>query len=304
MGSIILSVAVVLIGVAIGVARGGRIDAVRSVRPQWWGLLVAGFVLQAFAENVDVAGATSVSVIGMFLLVIGLVTNAQIRGSLIAAFGVTLNLVVLALNGAVPIRFEALSAAGIIDEATERSQITSVGHLLELETADTTFAGLGDTIPIGLLSSVLSVGDVVTFAGVIVIVSNLVAARRAVGVQVNELFGAPAVAATIDLDADLDLDAGLDADLDLEPGIPVEIEPDFDKLTLATDLAAMFGTPPADAGVLDIVEEPLIDVSSPRPMPATSEAPSPIDLTFNPDGIWADDDTGVSVLGPSTKSNG
>lgn len=298
MGSIILSVTVVLIGVVIGVARGGRIDAVRSVRPQWWGLLVAGFVLQAFAENVDVAGATSLSVIGMFLLVIGLVTNAQIRGSLIAAFGVTLNLVVLALNGAVPIRFEALGAAGIIDEGTERSQITSVGHLLELETADTTFAGLGDTIPVGLLSSVLSVGDIVTFAGVIVIVSNLVAARRAVGVQVNDLFGAPALAATIDLDADLE------PDLDLEPGIPVDVEPDVDKLTLATDLAAMFGTPPADAGVLDIVEEPLIDVSTPRPVPVTPEAPAPIDLTYNPDGIWADDDTGVSILGPSTKSNG
>lgn len=299
MGSIILSVAVVAIGVALGIARGGRIDAVRSARPQWWALLVIGFALQAFAENVDITGATSLSVIGMFLLITGLVANAQIRGSLITAFGVTLNLIVLALNGAVPIRFEALSAAGIIDDATERSQVTSVGHLLELETADTTLASLGDTIPAGFANSVLSIGDLVTFAGVIVIVSNLIAARRSVGVAVNELFGLPAMTESIDLDADSDLHADFapETDLDLEPGLVAASSADA-----VSDLAAMFGAPPEGDGVLDIVDEPLIDVSAPRP--AVPTTPEPIDLTFDPDDLWADDDAGVSILGPSSKSSG
>jgi len=120
MGSIIMSVAVVSIGVALGMARGGRLDALR-------------------------------------LLVVGLVKNAPLRGALIAAFGVALNLIVLAINGAVPIRFEALSEAGLIDSTTERSQITSVGHLLELETSDSRLASLGDTIPLGFLNSVAPV---------------------------------------------------------------------------------------------------------------------------------------------------
>ncbi len=266
MGSIIMSVAVVAIGIALGLARGGRLDALRSVRPQWWGLLLGGFIVQAFAESVDITGATSLSVIGMFLLVVGLVKNAPLRGALVAACGVSLNLAVMALNGAVPIRFEALSAAGIIESTTERSQITSVGHLLELETADSRLGWLGDTIPVGILDSVISIGDLITFAGVIVIISGLLAARRTVGVDVDDVFGA--------------VSAG-----------PLE-----------TDLVAMFGepVPTDDAGILDIAsDEPIIDVSSPRPEPAIAE--SSIDLTVDPDDIWADDDTGVRILGPSTK---
>jgi hypothetical protein len=181
----------------------------------------------------------------------------------------------LAINGAVPIRFEALRTAGIIDSTTERSQITSVGHLLELETADSRLASFGDTIPIGVLDSVISIGDLVTFAGVIVIVSSLIAARRAVGLHVDQVFALP----TLEL-----------ADAD---ELMVQVD---------TDLAEVLGSPSSadEAGVLDIAShDPLIDVSSPRPAPAvTSE---PIDLTFDPDDIWADDDGAVRILGPSTK---
>jgi len=275
MGSIIMSVVVVGLGIAIGLARGGRLEALRSVRPQWWGLIAGGFVIQAFAESVDIAGATSLSVVGMFALVVGLVSNAQLRGALIAALGVSMNLVVLAINGAVPVRFEALSAAGIVSSTTERSQITSVGHLLELETSSSRLGSLGDTIPIGFLNSVISIGDLVTFAGVIVIVSSLMAARRTVGVNVDAVFGPP-----------------------------ISNEAAFGELELDADLAEMFGEPASDdaAGELDIsAEDPVIDVSTPRGAPAPVSATNPIDLTFDPDDIWADDTVGVSILGPSSK---
>lgn len=291
MGSIMMSVIVVGLGVALGLARGGRLDALRSVRPQWWGLLLGGFALQAFAENVDIGGAASLSVIGMFLLVVGLVINAHLRGALIAAFGVSLNLIVMAVNGAVPIRFEALSEAGIISSTTERAQITSVGHLLELETSNSRLASLGDTIPVGFLSSVISIGDLVTFAGVIVIISNLIAARRTVGIEVDEMFARPVA-------------GELDSELELETDI------EFGELLPGSGLAAMFGTPAAvesdhdGAGILDIVAgDPIIDVSMPQDAPEPVVAEAPIDLTFDPDGIWADDDTGVRILGPSSTPN-
>lgn len=282
MGSIIISVAVVAIGVAVGLARGGRIETLRAVRPQWWILLLGGFALQAFAENVDITGAASLSVIGMFLLIVALLANASIRGALIAALGVTMNLVVFVLNGAVPIRFEALGEAGLVDADTQRSQISSVGHLLELETADTRLGSLGDTIPIGLFNSVISIGDLVTFAGVIVIVSSLIAARRMAGVDVDDLFAPVA----IQLREQHDL-----PELELEP---------------ETDLAAMFGEPQPEAddgvGVLDVVAgSPVIDVSSPLPDAAPAGA-EPIDLTFDPDDLWAGDDGGVRILGPSSTS--
>lgn len=282
MGSIFISVAVVAIGVAVGLARGGRVATLRAVRPQWWLLLVGGFALQAFAENVDITGASSISVIGMFLLVVGLLANASIRGALIAALGVTLNLVVFVLNGAVPIRFEALGEAGLIEVDTQRSQITSVGHLLELETADSRLGSLGDTIPMGWFNSVISIGDLVTFAGVIVIVSSLIAARRMAGVDVDEVF-TPAV---IHLEEANNL-----TELELEPG---------------TALAEMFGTPGPEfddgTAVLDVVaDSPVIDVSAPLPE-AAPVGTRPIDLTFDPDDLWAGDDGGVRILGPSSET--
>ena len=257
MGSFILSAGVLAIGVAIGMARGGTISALRSVRPRWWGLLAAGFGLQALAENVAFGQAASVAVIGMFALVVGLAINAAIRGALITAFGVTLNLVVLVVNGSVPIRFESLEPAGLIDAGTQRAQVSSVGHLLELETANTRLGALGDTIPVGLLGSVISIGDLVTFAGVIVIVSNLLASKRRVGVDVDAIF------------------APTPFELDLE---------------MAADVPA-----PTEA-VIDVASgSAVIDVS--KGLESTS---SPIDLTYEPDDVWADDEAAVQILGPSS----
>lgn len=270
-----MSLAVVAIGIVLGLARGGRLGALLSVRPSWWGLIAGGFLLQAFAENVDVWQAESIVVIGMFLLIVGLAANAAIRGALIAAFGVALNLIVFVLNGAVPIRFEALEPAGLVAEGTLRAEIRSVGHLLELETSATRLGSLGDTIPVGFLQSVISIGDLVTFAGVIVILSNLIAARRRVGVDIDEVFAAPSIA------------------FDLEP---------------PPDERAVTNAPPSDAGILDIVDDdPIIDISDPT-VPSRSAVSSrsavtqPGANTYDPDDLWADDDTGVRILGPSSKS--
>lgn len=272
MGSIIISVAVAATGVAIGLARGGRLDALLAVRPRWWGLLAGGFALLVVVENADIWQAPSLAVVAMFCLLVGLVANSTVPGALITAFGVSLNLAVLVLNGSVPVRFEALREAGLVDGTVERSEVTSVGHLLELETADTRLGSLGDTIPIGSLDSVISIGDLVTFAGVIVMISNLIAARRRVGLDVDELFAAPA---------------------------PVEFDLDVPSPPLPT----------APAGVLDLAnDEPIIDVSD---LPDSERASIRSDRTaravgagdpFDPDDLWADDDTGIKILGPSSKS--
>lgn len=206
MSSIILVMVVVAIGLALGLLRGGRIDALFSVRPRWWGLLTAGVVLQAIGEAFDLAGARSLVIIGMFCMIVALVANGPtIAGAFITAFGIAMNLVVLVANGSVPVRFEALIEAGIIEAGTERSRVTSVGHLLELETSTTRFAVLGDVIPVGLLSSVISIGDLVTFAGLIVMVSGIVASPRSVGLDVDELFAA--ALPPVDLEEVLDLEA-------------------------------------------------------------------------------------------------
>lgn len=197
-------VTVVAIGVGLGLLRGGRVEALFSTRPRWWGLFLAGLVLQAVAESFDIPGAVSLAVIGYFAMIVALAANAGlIKGAGITAFGLAMNLIVLVLNGAVPVRFGALVEAGIIDSDTTRSQVTSVGHLLEIETSETTLGSLGDVIPIELLSTVISIGDLVTFAGVIVIVSGVIAAPRRTGVGIDDLF--PPADPGVDLDEVLDL---------------------------------------------------------------------------------------------------
>lgn len=258
MSSIILSVLVVAAGVALGLARGGRLDAVLAVRPRWWGLVAGGFLLQALVETVDVPQDTSLWIIGTFLLVVGLMANAAIAGSLIVATGVSMNLLSFVLNGAQPIRFEALEPAGLVDAGTTRDQVSAVGRLLELETSSTKLGFLGDTIPIGFLGMVISLGDVVTFAGVIVVVAGVLAAPRRVGVDIDALFATPAPLA-----------------LDLE-----------------------MPTAPVDEAVLDLAADaPTIDIGDGRP------APVAVDLTadaYDPDDLWADDDTGIRILGPKS----
>jgi hypothetical protein len=211
LSSIIMIMTVVAIGLAIGVLRGGRLEALFSVRPRWWGLLVAGFVLHAISETFDVPGALSLAVIGIFGMIVSLLANgAAIRGAIITAFGLSLNLAPLVTNGAVPVRLAALVEAGAVDPGTTRSQVTSVGHMLELESTDSNLGSLGDVIPIGLLSSVISIGDLVTFAGVIVMIAGIIATPRRLGLGVDELF-APALP-TVDLDEVLDLDTAPIAD--------------------------------------------------------------------------------------------
>ncbi len=269
MSSIIMSVAIVAIGVAIGLLRGGSIEGLLTTRPQWWGLLLGGFVLQATAEAFDIPGATSLSIIGMFLLIVGLFANAALRGALIAAFGLSLNLLVLVVNGSVPVRFDALVDAGIVDEGTIRSQITSVGHLLELESSDSRLANLGDVIPIRFLSSVISIGDLVTFAGVIVIVSGLVAAKRRNGIDIDALLGPIALAA---------------------PESAADVE--------GARLDDFFEPSPNGAAPIEMETAPSIDISERIDL----DEPATVDLTaHDPDDLWANEPAeGVRILGPKS----
>ncbi len=268
MGSIILSVTVVAIGLVVGAARGGHLDGLISARPRWWGLIAAGFALHALAESFDLPLAVSLSIIGMFALMVGLAANVPtIAGAGVTAVGVAMNLVPLALNGAVPVRFEALTEAGIVDESTARAQVTSVGHLLELETSTTRLGGLGDVIPIPFLSSVISIGDLVTFAGVIVMVAGLMAARRRGGLHVDDLF-APST-------------AGVDLDL-LVLEVPITGDP-------------------LDDGYIDLTgtEHPA------STDPVIDTRPSPVAVaTYDPDDLWADDPAeGVKILGPRSTAS-
>lgn len=208
-----LSVLGVIAGGAVGLLRGGRFANLTGTVVRWWPLLVVGVVLQTGAELFDLPARTSLLTIGLFLLLTGLGLNLHLKGAGITMTGLSANLLVLVVNGHVPTRLEALIGVGLVDAAAPTDDLVINDGLGRLETDDTTFAFLGDIVPVGILDDVISFGDLIVVAGLFVMAMHLVSARRAVGIDLDDLLG-PAIASDDHVAADeVDID---DIDDDFE----------------------------------------------------------------------------------------
>lgn len=185
----VLTTAAVLIGIVLGLVRGGRPGAALRAPVRWWPVLPVGLVLQGAAEYLEVPGRLAVLVAGLFLLLVWAVRNVMtLPGTGIIAVGLAANLAVVVANGHIPIRWASLVTTGRFD-AGQRNLIRQEG-LYRLETDGTVLAPLGDIVPLPLLDEVVSFGDLVILAGVVVLASNLllVPRRRRRGVSPEELF--------------------------------------------------------------------------------------------------------------------
>jgi hypothetical protein len=156
-------------GVVIGLLRGGRLASLATL-PMRGGLLVGFAVgLQIAAGQVPEGGRFAVvlasyAVLGLWFLRNTLDRPPLIRaGIALLAAGWALNIVVMALNGGMPVSTAALAA---VEEHGEVAQ----GHLwkhIEAD-ADTRLPWLGDSIAVPIIPfrSVISAGDVAMLVGV------------------------------------------------------------------------------------------------------------------------------------------
>lgn len=160
----VLAVIVLVLGVLVGYALGGRLRHLGdlSLRGVW--LLLVGLGLQlaltgGVALGVDV-GTWAAPTMGASLLAVAafMLGNVRVPGMALIGAGVLLNAIVIIANGGMPVSPTALEAIG--SDAT----IDPGKHRL-LEPGDP-FAILADIIPVAALRSVLSIGDVVLAAGV------------------------------------------------------------------------------------------------------------------------------------------
>jgi hypothetical protein len=146
----------IALGVASGWLFGGRrFDRLAELRISWWPLLAAAALLRAVAP---VFG--DLSVIAYVAAFAGITAVAladrRIPGMSVIAAGATLNAIVVAMNGGMPVDPAAIPAAG----AT--MPIDRLHH--ELDTA-TRFPQLADVIPVALFRAVYSLGDVLLAVG-------------------------------------------------------------------------------------------------------------------------------------------
>ncbi len=164
-----------VIGVALGLALGGRPAGLGRLRFRWSGVMLAGLLVQVvlFSDTVaDRVGALGppIYVASTVLVLAAVVANRSIPGMAIVALGAVSNLAAIVANGGyMPAARSALDALGKSDPTTYSNSTTvehpALGPLTDI------FA-MPSWLP---FANVFSVGDVLIVVGV---VTTIVLAMR------------------------------------------------------------------------------------------------------------------------------
>jgi hypothetical protein len=172
----------VLIGLAIGLALGGRLLAIGDIRIRWWPLILVGFLAQValFSEQVaSVIGDAGppLYVVSTLMVGVAVVRNLALPGMPLIVLGAVCNMTAILANGGyMPSTAEALAAIG-----KGPSSVYSNSSLV----ADPAVSWLIDrfVLPTWLpFHNVFSIGDVILGIGVAwLIVATMVRGKRRAG---------------------------------------------------------------------------------------------------------------------------
>lgn len=162
---------VLLLGVAIGWATGGRLANLASVRLHGESALVAVVFATALAPRAFEYAAErwhlALLVVWAVMLTILLWLcwiNVRTPGVALLGAGLLANYAVILANGGMPVSEWAVRVAGGGTETTARLAEST----FHLPAQGTLLTWLGDVLPLPGLGLVLSVGDVLMFLGVVV----------------------------------------------------------------------------------------------------------------------------------------
>jgi hypothetical protein len=158
------SVFALVAGIALGLAAGGRPRNV-TLRPLRGAMaLGTAVVFQALPQLFDVTGGVGLAcVIGSYVLLLAFaLANIRLVGMPVVLLGLLLNIVVIVLNGGMPVRAEAIRA---VDPQVSIERI-DFGAKRHLETPEDRLTILGDVLPLRPIDQVLSFGDLILAFGV------------------------------------------------------------------------------------------------------------------------------------------
>lgn len=172
-GAVFIAVAIVA-GVVIGLVRGGRFENLGDASFRVWPLLIVGVAVQGAASFTG-DGAVAVILLSYVLLLLFTALNLQHAGMGVVLVGIAMNVAVIGVNGGMPVRDDAIVAAGIV----ARDEVPSLdfGSKRHLETDDDRLTLLGDIIPVPVAEEVLSFGDLAMAVGVASVLANLLRRR-------------------------------------------------------------------------------------------------------------------------------
>lgn len=160
---------VLFVALAVAVVRGGRLSNLGDIRLRLWLILPVAFAMQAGTALLPDRGWTAtlgfwLILLSFLLLLLVIVANKDRKGMWLAGLGVTMNFVVIALNGGMPV----LEGAAVVASGFE-SGLSVIGGMKHVPLEEgTRLAFLADVIPFRVLGQgqVLSLGDVFLAVGI------------------------------------------------------------------------------------------------------------------------------------------
>jgi uncharacterized protein DUF5317 len=168
----------IVIGLAVcaGFIAGGSLRPFERLRVHWWAVALAGLALQASPLTSGFSGPVGSAVlVGSYGLLIAFAwVNRRLPVLWLVLAGLLLNILVIAVNGGMPVSANALETAGA--RAEDLLGAGAAKHHLMGPTD--TLTPLGDVLgippPVG---AVISIGDVLLYAGVAVLVVMVMLGR-------------------------------------------------------------------------------------------------------------------------------
>jgi len=170
---------VAAVAIAIGLARGGRLEGLSKLQLRGAALILGLFVLQfslrQVAPMLHVLSPSALVLLwcGVSLgLLASCVVNRRIRGMPLIAVGIALNLAVVALNAGMPAGGALAASLGM---SPSPSVVAAHGGFYRIVDSETVAAALGDVVPIPAprpLRSLVSIGDVLMFLGAGVLIEE------------------------------------------------------------------------------------------------------------------------------------
>ena len=180
LGALSILLLAIAAGLAVGQLRGGDLDRLRAAPMKAMPLAVAALVLQVLLglHGLRVEGALPMigSVLLVASLLLGLIVvwaNRRLLGMLLIGLGLLANLLVVGVNGGMPVPKATLERAGI---SATSSDLHELGPKYVLERPGTRLGVLGARLAVPPGRTMVSVGDVTQYAGLVLLVQGLMLA--------------------------------------------------------------------------------------------------------------------------------
>ncbi len=169
----------VALGIAVGFIRRGSLKTFGEAHLNAVPVVLAGVVLQVaatLADRNDLRWFAFSLVLTSFGCVFAFAAfNFRLPGMTLIALGALCNFLVIAANGGMPVSLDALERVGLGNPFESDAVVKGAHHAL---TDASRLRFLADVIPVSVMANVISVGDILIWAGLLLLIQQLMVGPR------------------------------------------------------------------------------------------------------------------------------